>query len=88
MSRENRSENMNDDTLDAIHKAGSLLIIETGEYSDRSWDGPVRLLKDFTKREVIDRFKEEWKPKNEWEETPQPDDRGLYIMARRKLRQL
>jgi hypothetical protein len=38
-------------------KAGTLLIIETGEYSDRDWQSPVRVLKDFVKFDVAEEFK-------------------------------
>lgn len=42
--------------------AGHLLIIETGEYSDRSWHGPFRVLKDFDQAEVSETFRQEWSP--------------------------
>lgn len=41
-------------------KAGTLLIIETGEWSDGDWSGPVKLLRDFTKQELVDGFLREW----------------------------
>jgi hypothetical protein len=48
--------------LDQVLEAGTLLIIETGEYSDQSWSGPVKVLKTVTKRELVDAFKAQWKP--------------------------
>lgn len=63
---------MND--LRQVLKKGALLIIETGEYSDRSWNGPVRMLKDFAKVDLTEDFKREWKPQNKWEHKPSPDD--------------
>lgn len=41
-------------------KKDSLLIIETGEYSDSSWIGPVKMLVDKTKQELADEFKSEF----------------------------
>lgn len=46
--------------LEQILIAGTLLIIETGEYSDKSWGGPVRIVRDFSKAEVAGRFRAEW----------------------------
>lgn len=50
--------------LDQILRAGTLLILEHGEYSDFNYDAPLRLLKDFTKRELIDSFSKEWEQKD------------------------
>lgn len=50
--------------------AGYLLIIETGEYSDRSWAGPVRVKKEFSRMEVAEQYKREWKSENDWEQRP------------------
>lgn len=47
------------------HKKDSTLILETGEYSDRSWHGPFRALRDFSTRDAADRAKAEFRPK--WE---------------------
>ncbi len=60
--------------LSQVLKKGTLLIIETGEYSDHSWSGPVRMLGDFTKADLAERFRAEWKPKYEWEDRPNPGD--------------
>lgn len=40
-----------------IIRAGTLLIIETGVYSDRDWSGPVRVLKDIDREEVARSFR-------------------------------
>ncbi len=53
---------------------GTLLIIETGEYSDKNWCGPVRMLKTALKADLAEAFKREWKPTNEWDDTPSPGD--------------
>lgn len=42
-------------------KKGTLLVIETGEYSDRTTFDPVRLLVTTTKQELVDAFRAEWK---------------------------
>ena len=61
------------DDLDQVLKKGTLLIIETGEYSDYRFGGPVRMLKDITKFELVDAYKREWKPEFKWEAAPGPD---------------
>lgn len=48
--------------LDQVLEAGTLLIIEQGEYSDRGWSGPVRILKTATKRQLADEFVAQWTP--------------------------
>lgn len=45
---------------DVIIPAGSYLIIETGEYSDRYWNGPVRVLKDIIRHNVAQEFREKF----------------------------
>jgi hypothetical protein len=57
-------------------KSGTLLIIEEGEYSDRTWDGPVRLLCDYTKQQLADDFKLEWRKEDydDWSDKPSPSD--------------
>jgi hypothetical protein len=56
-------------------KAGDLLIIETGEYSDLMWWGPVRVLVTRTKRELVSEFKEKFVPQHSWlPESPDPGD--------------
>ena len=46
--------------LTQVLTKGTLLIIEHGEYSDKSWQGPVRLLADYTKSDLSDQFLREW----------------------------
>ncbi len=41
-------------------KAGTLLTFEHGEYSDRGWNGPFVVLKDFDQAEVSDAYVAEW----------------------------
>jgi hypothetical protein len=61
--------------LDQMFVAGTLLVVETGEYSDQRWDGPVRVLRDFTAREAAEKYITEWvAPKDEeWADLPTAD---------------
>lgn len=64
---------MND--LSQVLKKGTLLVIETGEYSDRGWSGPVRMLGDYSKADLAEQFRQEWKPIDPWDgDKPRPDD--------------
>jgi len=71
--------------LDQVLKRGQLLIIETGEYSDRSWDGPVRILKDFKKADVVERFRKQWKkpPDDVWNNGPSSEGFLPWLIKRR-----
>lgn len=53
--------------MGAFFKVGDLVILETGEYSDRSWHGPFRALKDFNIREAAQEFQDGFKPEDEWD---------------------
>lgn len=44
-----------------VHKIGSLLMIEHGDYSDRQTEGPFRFLKTITKREMVDVYNVAWR---------------------------
>ncbi len=61
-------------------KKGTLLIVETGEYSDRKWLGPVRMLKTVTKAKLAEDYRREWK-KSSWCDTPNPDDFLPWLIA-------
>ncbi|MGR7993898.1 hypothetical protein [Xanthobacter sp. ZOL 2024] len=65
---------MNEDLNITIH-VGTILIIETGEYSDKMWQGPVRVTRAFRKRVVADAYRAAWKPDptSPWIEEPDPD---------------
>lgn len=60
-----------------------LLILSSGEYSDYSWSGPYRPLKKFTVREALDAFKAQWKPNDEWDETPTPEEFEGWLVSQR-----
>ena len=57
-------------------EAGDLLVIQTGEYSDRTISDPVRMLKTFTKGELAEAFEMAWKldapNRDEWERDDLP----------------
>jgi len=62
------------DELDKKMKRGTLLIIEMGEYSDRSWHGPVRLLKAASRRKLAEAYRAQWtKPPDDWHDAPDPE---------------
>lgn len=54
-------------------KAGTILVLETGEYSDYTFHGPLRVLRDFDQAEVVGLHREQWTPPNEWEHEPDTD---------------
>ena len=69
---------MND--LSQTLEVGTVLIIEVGEYSDRRWSGPVRVIKPFIKADAADKFVKQherrrryWKPEYEGDEYDKPD---------------
>lgn len=41
-----------------MYKAGSLITLETGEYSDFGYEGPYRVLRDIDVQAVVTEFKE------------------------------
>jgi hypothetical protein len=53
-------------------KAGTTLILEHGEYSDYTFAGPFRVLKDFDQAEVCAEFRAQWKPdpQEDWRDSP------------------
>jgi len=66
---------MIDVNVPATLQKGTLLIIETGEYSDRNWGGPVRMLKNITMAELAEKYRAEWKPDPQWpDDKPSPND--------------
>lgn len=61
--------------LSQVLKKGTLLIIETGEYSG-NYGGPVKLLRSFTKQELADAYLVEWKKEDypdNYRDEPNPD---------------
>jgi hypothetical protein len=57
------------------YRTGELLILEDGEYSDKSWSGPFRVLKDFDIIELAEQLKATWKTgPNDYGSGPGPFD--------------
>lgn len=65
-----------------IIPVGTLLIFETGEYSDKSWVGPFRVLRDIDKYAVAEGYKTIWQPDPErsWEDEPSHDGFVPYLV--------
>lgn len=61
-------------------QAGKLLILDEGEYSDRSSHGPFRVLKDFDVAEAIEATTAEHKPTDEWDRCT-PDSLVAWLHA-------
>jgi hypothetical protein len=66
---------MND--LSETLNVGDLLIIETGEYSDLCYHGPVKMLVTATKQQLADEYRENWTPNDSWEVEDKPDNYGF-----------
>jgi len=62
---------MND--LTQVLKKDTLLIIEIGEYSDRSWFQPIKMLADYSKEELVKEFRNSFIPTYPGDE-PEPYD--------------
>lgn len=63
----------------AMFKVGEIVVLETGEYSDRGWHGPFRVLKDFDMREAVAQCVAEHKPAHEWDKQPSPYDLAPWL---------
>lgn len=73
--------------MSALFKAGELVILETGEYSDSSWHGPFRSLKDFDMRDAADEFRSGFKKEDEWDR-PGPYEFIAWLSGAGYLEQL
>jgi hypothetical protein len=59
--------------MTTLYKAGELLILEDGEYSDKSWSGPFRVLKDFDIVDLAEQLKATFKPEeHHYSSEPEP----------------
>lgn len=59
--------------LNVTLKAGTLLVIELGEYSDYTYDGPVRVVRDFVKADVVEAYRAA-PPANDWSGPAEPGE--------------
>jgi hypothetical protein len=74
---------MNTVDLSDTLPAGSLLVIEQGEYSDFSTAAPVRMLRDATKRALVQEYVTQYTPENGTWYNAEPDpDSFLPWMVR------
>ena len=60
--------------MDHIYKVGTILLLETGEYSDYGYCGQLVTLCDLDLREAMDEYKGQYKAKGEWDG---PDQSGF-----------
>lgn len=68
--------------MSTAYKAGELLIIEMGEYSDKSWSGPYRVVKDFDIVELAEQLKATFKPaEHAYSDEPGPYDFRDWLSA-------
>jgi hypothetical protein len=56
-------------------KAGTILVITHGEYSDYGYSGPFHVLKDFDQAEIAEEFRNAWKalPHDKWDRASESD---------------
>lgn len=52
---------------------GTLLTLETGEYSDYTFHGPFTVLREFDQAEAVAQFRVQWVAPNEWTDEPDTD---------------
>jgi hypothetical protein len=68
---------------------GQLIVFETGEYSDRSWIGPLRALKPFKQSEVAAAYVASCPPRGDediwdWQERGGPTPDGFLAWLTRQ----
>lgn len=57
-----------------VYSAGTVIAVATGEYSDFSYIGHIRALRELNLRDLMESFRDGFKPKDEWDE---PDPRSF-----------
>lgn len=71
-----------------ILKKNDLLIVERGEYSDFTYDGPLRLLIDTTREELEKGYLEDFNKNKDsddwWEYGPHPEGFAAWLVKERK----
>ena len=60
---------------------GSMIILHQGEYSDKSASGPYTALKPFNGDALLAEFKAQWKPANDWDDAPYPDEFSAWLFT-------
>ena len=62
-----------------IIPAGILLTLDEGEYSDKVYHGPFRVVKDIDKAAVLAAFRAQWTPDNDYDDDPSPHEFMAYL---------
>ena len=52
---------------------GTLLTLETGEYSDYTFHGPFTVIREFDQAKAVEQFRAQWVAPNEWTDEPDAD---------------
>ena len=65
--------------------AGTILVLETGEYSDYTFSGPFRVLRDFDQTEVVAAHVAQWIAPNDWEKAPDTDSFMGWLSSERYI---
>lgn len=68
---------MGHEDLSQTLKVGDLLSISTGEYSDYSVCGPVRIIRPFVKHEVCEAYRKTYPKQKAWGLDEDPDPFGF-----------
>lgn len=72
---------MTDETKTTTLPVGSVIILHTGEYSDKQARGPYKTLKPFNGDELVFKFISGWVPKWEGDETPDPSEFDAWLFT-------
>ena len=62
------------------YKAGTILMLESGEYSDFGYEGGFVTLAELNLAEAIELFKSEYQSKDEWD-TPDPSGFCAWLVT-------
>lgn len=57
-----------------IIKKNTILILTNGRYSDFTFSGPFKVLKDIDQIETSNLFRQQWKPKRVWDDKPREEE--------------
>jgi len=70
-------------------KKGDLLILETGEYSDRQWYGPLKFLCGTSKSKLVEEFRKQWKKDpSGYRDKPNSDDFLPWLIKAKKVKEI
>ena len=69
------------------YRAGTILLLERGEYSDFGYEAQLVTLCELDLRQAIEDYKEQHKTKDEWD-TPDPSGFAGWLCSTQKCAQL